>query len=104
MIINILVIGARGCGKTSFIRKALEQETYTIGCPTSALIKLQDRSYQVRLFEVPIDEIDFSSERRIIWPRNINGTPFPEVDAVFCLYDGSDKDSLADVPPALSEH
>lgn len=47
--------------------------------------------------------MDFSSEQRILWPPHINGKTFPDIDAVFCLYDASDKDSVADVPTALSK-
>ena len=101
--INVLVIGAQGCGKTSFIRNSLDRDSFLPGPATSAQVKLTDQTYRIRFFELEIDDVDFSSERRIIWPAKLNGSAFPEVDAVFCLYDASDKDSVAAVPTALSK-
>lgn len=69
----------------------------------SARVKLTDQYYNVCFIELEIDDVDFSSEQRILWPPHIMGTTFPDIDAVFCLYDASDKDSVADVPTALSK-
>lgn len=104
-IINVLIIGARGCGKSSFIRNSLDRESFLpeSGSGLSARVKLTDQYFSVKFIELEIDDVDFSSERRIIWPPHANGTTFPALDAVFCLYDASDKDSVADVPTALSK-
>jgi len=103
--INVLIIGARGCGKSSFIRNSLDRESFLpeSGSGLSARVKLTDQYYSIKFLELEIDEVDFSSERRIIWPPHANGSTFPALDAVFCLYDASDKDSVADVPTALSK-
>ncbi len=63
---------------------------------------VKDQSYNVQFIELLLDDVDFSSERRIEWPSSVNGAPFPDIDGVFCLYSVSDKESVADVPPALS--
>ena len=97
--INLLVLGSRNSGKSTFIRNAIGKERSR----TSTEVRVKDRCYQIQLLEVLFDDIDFSSERRIEWPSIINGAPLPEVDGVFCLYDVSDKESVADVPAALSE-
>lgn len=102
-----MIIGAPGCGKSSFIRNSLDRESFLPGSESgpglSARVKLTDQYYSICFIELEIDDVDFSSERRIIWPPRVNGTTFPAVDAVFCLYDASDKDSVADVPTALSK-
>ncbi|KAH0829368.1 RasGEF domain containing protein [Fonsecaea pedrosoi] len=97
--INLLVLGSRNSGKTSFIRNAIGKERTR----TSIEVRIRDRCYQIQLFELLFEDVDFSSERRIEWPPYINGVPLPEIDGVFCLYDVSDKESVADVPAALSK-
>lgn len=96
---KLLVLGARNCGKTTFIRNAVDREVPF----SSTQVTVKDRSYQVQFIEVFLDDVDFSTERRIEWPSSLNGAPFPEVDGVFCLYSVSDKESVADVPAALSK-
>ncbi|KIW92375.1 uncharacterized protein Z519_07359 [Cladophialophora bantiana CBS 173.52] len=96
--INLLVLGSRNSGKSTFIRNAIGKERSRAS--TEVLIK--DRCYRIQLFELLFEDVDFSSERRIEWPPYLNGAPLPEVDGVFCLYDVSDKESVADVPAALT--
>ncbi|OAP64006.1 hypothetical protein AYL99_03233 [Fonsecaea erecta] len=96
--INLLVLGSRNSGKTTFIRNSIGKDRSR----TSIEVRIRDRSYQIQFFELLFDDVDFSSERRIEWPTYINGAPLPEIDGVFCLYDVSDKESVADVPAALT--
>ena len=103
-VINVLIIGAPNCGKTSFIRNTLDSKLQSSGTSTSsARVVLTEQLYSVRFLELEIDDVDFSSDRRIIWPASVDGEPFPDVDAVFCVYDASDRDSVAAVPTALSK-
>ncbi|KIW20897.1 hypothetical protein PV08_01476 [Exophiala spinifera] len=95
---NFLVLGAEKCGKSAFIKTAIDQE----GSRTSTQVTIKDQSYHIRFIELSLDDVDFSSERRIEWPTSVNGAPFPEVHGVFCLYSVSDKESVADVPTALT--
>ena len=96
---NLLVLGSRNSGKTTFIRNAIGKERTR----TSTQVIIKDKYYRIRLIELLFDDVDFSSERRIEWPACVNGAPLPEVDGVFCLYDVADKESVADIPAALSE-
>ncbi|KIX01327.1 uncharacterized protein Z518_09052 [Rhinocladiella mackenziei CBS 650.93] len=95
---KFLVLGSQKCGKTTFIRYAVDRQVST----TSTSVTLQDQPYRIQFVELLLDHVDFSSERRIEWPSHVNGAPFPEIDGVFCLYDVSDKESVADVPAALT--
>lgn len=91
-------MGCRNAGKSTFIGNALGRDrsrTYTE-------VVIKDKYYRIQLIELLFDDVDFSSERRIEWPTDVNGVPLPEVDGVFCLYDVSDKESVGDVPAALS--
>ena len=40
---------------------------------------------------------------RVTWPKHLNSLPFPKVDGVFCLYDVTNKESVATVPQALGK-
>lgn len=103
-VLNVLIIGARNCGKTSFIKNTLDPDSKLSGRPSfSTKVKITDQVYKIRYMELEIDDVDFSSDKQIIWPPSVNGEPFPDVDAVFCVYDASDRDSVAAVPTALSE-
>ncbi|KAK5446306.1 hypothetical protein LTS15_010002 [Exophiala xenobiotica] len=95
---NFLVLGSQNSGKSTFIKTALDRE----GPRTSTQVTVKDQSYNVQFIELLLDDVDFSSERRIEWPSYVNGAPFPDIDGVFCLYSVSDKESVADVPPALT--
>lgn len=101
--VNLLVVGSESCGKTAFIRALVQEQGSSSSSSTQVTVK--DQSYSVHFTELSLDDVDFSSVRRIEWPRYVNGTPFPElIDGVFCLYDVSDKESVADVPTALSKY
>ncbi|EXJ88538.1 hypothetical protein A1O1_05468 [Capronia coronata CBS 617.96] len=95
--INLLVVGSPSCGKTSFIKSVVSER----GSSSSTPVIVKDQPYRVHFTELSLEEVDSSSGRRIEWPRYVNGIPFPEIDGVFCLYDVSDKESVADVPTAL---
>ncbi|KIW41904.1 uncharacterized protein PV06_05500 [Exophiala oligosperma] len=95
---NFLVLGAPKCGKSAFIKTAIDQD----GPRTSTQVTVKEQSYHIHFIELSLDDADFSSERRIEWPPYVNGAPFPDIDGVFCLYSVSDKESVADVPTALT--
>jgi hypothetical protein len=97
--VNLLVLGSRGSGKTTFIRNATGKDRSR----TSTHVIIKDKYYRIRLIELLFEDVDFSSERRIEWPAYVDGVPLPEVDGVFCLYDVADKESVADIPAALSK-
>ncbi|OCT48644.1 RasGEF domain containing protein [Cladophialophora carrionii] len=96
--VNLLVLGSRNSGKSTFIRNAVGSQRSR----TSTQVVIKDKYYRVQLIELLFDDVDFSSERRIEWPAYVNGVPLSEVDGVFCLYDVADKESVADVPAALT--
>ena len=58
--------------------------------------------YLVRLLEVSLDEISFSSKGRVTWPKLVDGRPMPSVDGVMILYDVTNKDSVSDFQNLLS--
>ncbi|KAI1623045.1 rap guanine nucleotide exchange factor 4 [Exophiala viscosa] len=95
---NFLVLGSVNSGKSTFVKHAIDRE----GRRTSTQVTVKDSSYRVHFIELDLDDVDFSSERRLEWPTYLNGAPFPEPDGVFCLYSVSDKESVADIPTALT--
>jgi GTPase SAR1 family protein len=97
--INLLVLGSPSSGKSTFIRNALGRERSRM----STEVVVKDKYYRIRLIEASFDDVDFSSESTIEWPAEVNGAPLPDVDGVFCLYDVADKESVADIPAALSK-
>jgi GTPase SAR1 family protein len=95
----LLVLGTRNAGKTTFIRSVTGKDRTR----TWTQVAIKEKHYRIQLVELLLEDVDFSSERRIEWPPYVNGVPLPEVDGVFCLYDVADKESVADVPAALSK-
>lgn len=98
--INLAVLGAKGVGKSTFIQHALDLRKATNGPVSSSKVALSGVTYRFQLLELEIDDVDHSA-RYIKWPKYINGQLVPPIDGVFCLYDVTDQESIAEVPELL---
>ncbi|KAK8217181.1 hypothetical protein M8818_001433 [Zalaria obscura] len=98
--INIVVLGAPGVGKSTFIQLALDLPTpASLG---ARKIPLNGSSCLVRLLELPFDEVDIDEDDIISWPDRIEQRKMPRVDGAMTLYDVSDRKSFEQVPEVLT--
>lgn len=58
--------------------------------------------YTVSLVELELESFDIAQDRRIEWPKQINGHIVPRMDGALLLYDVMNRDSIAALPQALS--
>lgn len=100
--INIAVIGSVGVGKSTFIQRALGLR----GPPTSnisgARMSVDNVPYTVTLIELDLETFDLVADKRIQWPKQINGHIVPRMDGAFLLYDVMNRESIIELPPTLS--
>lgn len=101
--LTFVVLGKGGVGSTSFINNALEQQKSSASPLSSSKVSLAGRLYRVQLIEITFDDVDFSGSSQAVWPKYLNGIPFPSIQGAFCLYDVTDDDSVAQIPQALGK-
>lgn len=105
--INISVIGCLGVGKSSFIQNALRLNKRPTSANSSVRLDLEGVPYIVCLLEhdlgyLHMDDV-VAPGKQIQWPKQINGQPVPRIDGALVLYDVTDRDSIRELPTALSE-
>lgn len=101
-IINLVVLGNRSVGKTTFVRNALDLRNPSTAPISASKVSLGGVLYRVQLLELPLADAECTDGVSIAWPKYVNGVTFPRIDGAFCLYDVTDKQSLAGVPQILS--
>jgi hypothetical protein len=105
--INIAVLGSAGVGKSSFIQKALKLYKRPTATRSSVRQDLDGIPYIVCLAEYALEHIEMddlmASGKQIQWPKQINGEPVQMADGALVLYDVTNRDSIRNVPGALSE-
>ncbi len=102
-VLNFVCLGNRSVGKSTFIGNALEQQRPSGSPLSSSKVSLAGNVYRLQLVEMTFDDADFNSGRHGIWPKYLNGVPFPTILGAFCLYDVTDENTVAQVPQALGE-
>lgn len=105
--IHISVIGALGVGKSSFIQRSLRLNKLSTSTTSSVRQDLEGVPYVVSLHEYDLDYFDIDDlvvpGKQVQWPKQIDGQPVPHIDGALVLYDVTNKDSIRELPPALSE-
>lgn len=66
-------------------------------------MRVDNAVYTVSLIELDLESFDIVAERRIQWPKQINGQIVPRMDGALLLYDVMNKDSIMELPPTLGE-
>ena len=59
--------------------------------------------YTVSLIELDLESFDIAPDRRIQWPKQINGHIVPRMDGALLLYDVMNRESIVELPQTLSE-
>lgn len=104
--IHISVIGALGVGKSSFIQRSLRLNKLPTSTTSSVRQDLEGVPYVVSLHEYDLDYFDIDDlvvpGKQVQWPKQIDGQPVPHIDGALVLYDVTNKDSIRELPPALT--
>ena len=101
--INIAVIGSAGVGKSTLIQRALGLRSLSTSIASSLRMSVDNVVYTVSLIELDLESFDTVTDRRIQWPKQISGHIVPRMDGALLLYDVMNRESTAELPPALSE-
>jgi GTPase SAR1 family protein len=100
--INIAVIGGAGVGKSTLIQRALGLRAVPTSGASSARMSVDKVEYTVSLIELDLESFDIARDRRIEWPKQINGHIVPRLDGALLLYDVTNRESIAALPETLS--
>ncbi|KAL2073378.1 hypothetical protein VTL71DRAFT_10702 [Oculimacula yallundae] len=100
--INIAVIGSAGVGKSTLIQRALGTRLAPTSIASSQRMTVDGVLYTVSLIELNLESFDIKTEKRIQWPKQINGHIVPRMDGVLLLYDVMNRESIVELPQALN--
>jgi GTPase SAR1 family protein len=101
--INIAVIGAAGVGKSTVIQQALGLKSLPTAVTSSLKMSVDNIIYTVTLVELALESFNVRSDRRVEWPKEINGEIMPRLDGSLLLYDVMNEESIADLPQTLGK-
>lgn len=94
---KIAVIGTCAVGK-SFIQRALGLPRPPISNVSSTRITVDNVAHSVSLLELDLDCFELRSPQPISWPKQINGSIVPRVDAALVAYDVMNQESMLQLP------
>jgi len=100
--INIAIIGSAGVGKSTLIQRALSLRALPTSIASSLRMSVDNVVYTVSLIELDLESFDIVPDRRIEWPKQINGHIVPRMDGALLLYDVMNRESIAELPQTLS--
>lgn len=101
--INVAIIGAKGTGKSTFIRRALGLPESTPATSCSRKWTIDGTTYIVRFIEMSFTDVLSGERNNFKWPDSIHGLATPRMDGAITVYDVTDHSSLTKVPDMLSE-
>ena len=90
-------------GKSTLIQRALGLRSQPTGIASSQRMTVDNVLYTVSLIEIELESFDFNPERKIQWPKQINGHIVPRMDGALMLYDVMNRESIQELPQTLSE-
>lgn len=88
--VTLVVLGAQGVGKSTFIRNCYEQQMPDFSFVFKKM-QLEGVVYYIRLFEMPLDKSIRINGSNIEWPASYKGIKKLSVDGAFILYDVTNK-------------
>ena len=89
-------------GKSTLIQRALGLRALPTASASSQRMSVDNVLYTVSLIEIELESFDFNPERRIQWPKQINGHIVPRMDGALLLYDVMNRESIQELPQTLS--
>ncbi|KAK2742473.1 hypothetical protein FQN57_005364 [Myotisia sp. PD_48] len=96
--VNLAIIGARGVGKSTFVKFALDLKQTPIVRSSIKKMSMDGAIYVVRLLEIGIHNITLDERGSIVWPRFLGEQALPPIDGVLALFDSSDLRSVSHFP------
>ncbi|KAL1606665.1 hypothetical protein SLS60_004072 [Paraconiothyrium brasiliense] len=99
--INVAVLGARGSGKSTFIRHALNLPNAGPGAVCTRKMTIDGGLYVVRFLEMSINDVQVRDQNFIKWPDTFEDLVTPRIDGAITIYDVTSEQSLARVPEVL---
>lgn len=99
--INVAVLGARGSGKSTFIRHALNLPNQAPAQVCTRRMTIDGGLYVVRFLEMSIHDVHLRDQNQIKWPESLDDLPTPRIDGAVTIYDVTSEQSLARVPEIL---
>lgn len=100
--LNFAVLGARGAGKSTFIRRALGLPDATAPAECRRKWTIDGTPYLVRFFEMSFNDVQTGERHSIRWPETTHDMATPRIDGAVALYDVTSQESLARVPDVLN--
>ncbi|KAJ4297702.1 hypothetical protein N0V90_005597 [Kalmusia sp. IMI 367209] len=102
--INVAVLGARGSGKSTFIRRALNLPNVGAGAVCTRKMTIDGGLYLVRFLEMSINDVQIRDHTCIGWPETVEDVVTPRIDGAVTIYDVTSDKSLARVPEILGQN
>ncbi|KAF2636438.1 ras GEF [Massarina eburnea CBS 473.64] len=99
--LNIAVLGTRGTGKSTFIRRALNLPDTGSSSVCTRKMTIDGGYYMVRFVEMAFDHVQIVAGSTLRWPDTIDGLEAPRIDGAVTMYDVTNKLSLTLVPEIL---
>lgn len=100
--INIAVLGARGTGKSVFIRRALNLPNTVTSAICTRKMTIDGGYFVVRFLEMSFNDVHIGDRNDIKWPETIDNFATPRIDGAVTIYDVTNQESLAKVPEMLN--
>jgi hypothetical protein len=101
--VNLAVLGARGVGKSTFIKCALDLKQFPTSRSLTKKMSLDGVIYLVRLVEIALNWIAIDDSGRLVWPRYFGEQDMPGIDGVLALFDSTDPSSVTQFPRVFSK-
>ncbi|KAH6618460.1 ras guanine nucleotide exchange factor domain-containing protein [Boeremia exigua] len=100
--LTFAVLGARGAGKSTFIRRALGLPDATAAAACTRKWTIDGAPYLVRFLEMSFNDVQIGDRHHVKWPETIHDMATPRIDGAVTLYDVTSEGSLARVPEMLN--
>lgn len=101
--LNIAVLGHRGTGKSTFIRRALNLPDVGASAVCTRKMTIDGGYYIVRFLEMALNQVQLGEQNAIKWPQTPDELGMPRIDGAVTVYDVTSQDSLKGVPDMLSK-
>ncbi|KAF7511909.1 hypothetical protein GJ744_003142 [Endocarpon pusillum] len=99
--VNVVVLGSRRVGKSTFIQRALDLRESPPRAWSSKRMSLDGVIYIVRLCELMINDITITDSTKITWPKLLSEEGPPSIDGILVLYDVTNEESVIEIPHVL---